>query len=170
MSEEANQRGTSIYLLNRVITMLPPILSEDLCSLREGEKKNTICLSIEITERAEIKKSTLKIFPAFISSKKRFTYEQLNRYMKGQEQNLFSDEQLKLAVLHSYEVARKFVEKEQTGDKEPLRISQDKLEYHLDEQERITGYSRSNEDSHNFLSFEKVIEKYMVLANNLVGE
>lgn len=170
ITEEANQRGTSIYLLNRVITMLPSILSEDLCSLREGKRKNTICLSIEITENAELKKSTLRIFPAFISSKKRFTYEQLNRYMQGEEQDLFSDEQLKSAVLNSYEVAKKFVEKEQTGEKEPLRISQDKLEYHLDEKERIIGFSRNNENSNNSLSFEKVIEKYMVLANNLVGE
>lgn len=170
IAEEANQRGTSIYLLNRVITMLPPILSEDLCSLREGERKNTICLSIEISGRAELKKSTLKIFPAFIRSKKRFTYEQLNRYMQGKERDFFEDEQLKLAVLNSYEVAKRFVEREQFGNQETLRISQDKLEYQTNQEEKIISLSRANEESSELISFEKVIEKYMVLANNLVGE
>lgn len=170
IEEEANQRGTSIYLLNRVITMLPAILSEDLCSLREGEKRNTICVALEITEKAELKKSTLKIFPAFIRSKKRFTYEQLNRYMSGKERDFFEDERLKEAVINSYLVAQRFLEKERFGNKETLRISRDKLEYQTDEKERIIGVSRVNEDSDDFLSFEKVIEKYMVLANNLVGE
>ena len=74
IDKEALKRGTSVYLVDRVIPMLPEVLSNDLCSLKP--KVDRLCFSVifEINNKAEI--LDYKISKSIIHSNKRFTYKE----------------------------------------------------------------------------------------------
>jgi ribonuclease R len=55
LDDEAYQRATSVYLVDRVVPMLPEVLSNDVCSLRPHEDKFTFSAVFELNDKAEIK-------------------------------------------------------------------------------------------------------------------
>ncbi|MCS7206299.1 MAG: VacB/RNase II family 3'-5' exoribonuclease [Leptospiraceae bacterium] len=74
LDKEALGRGTSYYLANRVIPMLPPVLSENLCSLVEGKNRLTVTVEMDIDARTgKIQKA--KFYRSIIRVNKRYTYE-----------------------------------------------------------------------------------------------
>lgn len=73
---EAYNRGTSIYLLDRVIPMLPERLSNDLCSLNPHENKYTISLFMEIDKKGNV--LSYSVHEAIINSKHRLNYDEVN--------------------------------------------------------------------------------------------
>ena len=86
LDKEALKRGNSVYLPDRVIPMLPEILSNDLCSLRPKEERYSLVCDIEISGSGEIK--SFEFFEAKIQSAQRLTYEQLEAYL---EENITED-------------------------------------------------------------------------------
>ena len=78
---EAYDRGTSVYLPNKVIPMLPEKLSNDLCSLNEKTKKKVIACLMEIDNSGNVISYDIK--KAFIISKHRMTYNNVNKIIKG---------------------------------------------------------------------------------------
>ena len=74
-------RGCSIYLVDRVIPMLPHILSDDVCSLVPNQKRFTVCAEMDINEDATFKH--IDVYPAIIESKRRFAYDEVNEYFSG---------------------------------------------------------------------------------------
>jgi len=78
---EAYMRGTSVYLVNRVIPMLPPRLSNELCSLNPRTKKLTIGLEMEINNNGEVVDN--EIFETVIETKHRMTYTNVNKILAG---------------------------------------------------------------------------------------
>lgn len=72
---EARERGTSVYLVDRVVPMLPENLSNDICSLKPHEDRLAYSVFIEITKRGVPK--DYKIVESVINSKRRFTYEEV---------------------------------------------------------------------------------------------
>ncbi len=74
IDQEAQERATSIYLVDRVIPMLPEILSNDLCSLRPHEDRLAFSAVFELNEAAEIKQSWFG--QTVINSDYRFSYEE----------------------------------------------------------------------------------------------
>lgn len=79
LDKEALSRGTSVYLMNDVIPMLPEKLSNDLCSLVEGKDRLTYSVFMEIDKSGEMINS--RITKSIIKSKKRFTYEQVQNIL-----------------------------------------------------------------------------------------
>ncbi len=73
LDDEAKERGTSVYLVDRVIPMLPEILSNDLCSLRPNEDRLAFSAVFEITPDAEVVGEWFG--QTIINSDKRFAYE-----------------------------------------------------------------------------------------------
>lgn len=73
LDDEAKERGTSVYLVDRVIPMLPEVLSNDLCSLRPNEDRLAFSAIFEITPAAEVIKEWYG--QTIINSDKRFSYE-----------------------------------------------------------------------------------------------
>ena len=73
LDDEAKERGTSVYLVDRVIPMLPEVLSNDLCSLRPNEDRLAFSAIFEITPAAEV--VTEWYGQTVINSNKRFAYE-----------------------------------------------------------------------------------------------
>lgn len=87
LDKEALQRGTSVYLINKVIPMLPKKLSNNLCSLNPDTIKLTLSVFMEINHNGKVVKSN--IYESFIKSKARLTYTEVSDFIEGKS-NIFS--------------------------------------------------------------------------------
>lgn len=77
IDKEALKRGTSIYLVDRVVPMLPEHLSNQLCSLQPNVDKLTFSCIMEITQNGDVVNYQLE--PSVIRSKRRFSYEEVQK-------------------------------------------------------------------------------------------
>lgn len=73
---DALSRASSIYLVNKVIPMLPEILSNELCSINPGQDRMALVSDVEINAQGEIVKN--EAYPAVINSKRRYSYDEVN--------------------------------------------------------------------------------------------
>ena len=78
---DARRRATSVYLVDRVIPMLPEALSNDVCSLKPGEARRTMTVDLLVNEVGEI--VDVDIYPAVIRSDARLTYDQAQELIDG---------------------------------------------------------------------------------------
>ncbi len=172
LDDEAYQRATSIYLVDRVVPMLPEVLSNFACSLRPEEEKYTFSAVFDLNDKAEIVNQWFG--RTVIYSDKRFSYEEAQHIIETQKGNIPSEISL---TGDAYQVENKIVEATLTLDKlaKVLRkkrmqngaISFDKVEvkFHLDENAEPTGvYFKQQKDSNH------LIEEFMLLANRKVSE
>lgn len=81
LDEEAKERGTSIYLTDRVIPMLPQVLSNGICSLNEGEDRLTLSCIMRIDKKGRIK--NYEIGESIINVTHRMTYHDVNEILSG---------------------------------------------------------------------------------------
>lgn len=79
LDREARRRGTSVYLGENVIPMLPPRLSDDLCSLRPGEERLTFSVFLIINNDGAVQNCSL--MPSIIRSLNRFSYEEVQEIL-----------------------------------------------------------------------------------------
>ncbi|AGX88837.1 RNB domain-containing ribonuclease [Mycoplasma parvum] len=165
--KEARERGNSIYLLNRVIPMLPSILSEKLCSLRENEEKHTICVYVEVNQEGKILFNTFKVFPSIIISKKRFTYSFLNQYFAGKNQLEGIELKIRATIKEVYEVFQLIDKRRKKEGKSSLMIMHFQLEHQINENEEIINVEIEKNNYPRIA--EKLIEVFMVLANQLIA-
>ena len=155
LDKEAFERGTSVYLVDRVIPMLPERLSNGLCSLRPNEDKLCFAAVFELDEKANI--VTEWFGKTVIHSNRRFTYEEVQEVIEAKEGD-FKDEILKLNELAYILRDRKF----KNG---AISFETTELKFKLDEKGKPTGvYIKERKDAH------KLIEDYMLLANRKVAE
>jgi len=98
IDQEANRRGSSIYMPDQKVTMLPPSLADDLCSLKLEKVRPAISMMVKINRLTEI--IDVDFFPSLVSIKHQLNY---------QEVNLMADENKEIAVL--YDIAQKFRKK-----------------------------------------------------------
>ncbi len=80
---EARKRATSVYLVDRVLPMLPEAISNNLCSLIPAEPREVIAVEIELSNNAGV--LGYRIFPAVITSKARLSYDQAQCLIDTQE-------------------------------------------------------------------------------------
>lgn len=74
-------RGTSVYLIDTVIPMLPVELSNELCSLKPGEVRLTVSVFMEISKKGKVE--NYKICKSYIKSRERMTYNDVTRILEG---------------------------------------------------------------------------------------
>jgi len=154
LNKEGYHRATSVYLVDRVVPMLPENISNVLCSLRPNEDKLCFSAVFEMDENAHIHKKWFG--KTVIHSDRRFTYEQAQEVIETGKGD-FSDEILLLDNLAKKLRAERF----KRGS-----IAFDKLEvkFHLDETGNPTGvFFKQMKDSN------KLIEDFMLLANKEVA-
>ena len=84
MDSEAKRRGFTLYLPNFNVPMLPRDLSDSLCSLKEGEKRATICCKIEINQEGDVV-GDAQFFAAWIKSHYRLNYTDVSNYLEEVE-------------------------------------------------------------------------------------
>lgn len=89
LDQEAKERGTSVYLVDRVIPMLPEVLSNDLCSLRPNEDRLAFSAIFELDQDAHIKNAWYG--QTVIHSDKRFSYEEAQEVLDTQNGPLLDE-------------------------------------------------------------------------------
>ena len=155
LDKEAEDRGTSVYLVDRVIPMLPERLSNGLCSLRPKEDKLCFAAVFELDEEAHIINEWFG--KTIIHSDRRFTYEEVQEVIENKAGD-FDTEILKLNALAYKLRDRKF----KNG---AISFETTEVKFKLDEQGKPTGvYVKERKDAH------KLIEDFMLLANKKVAE
>lgn len=155
LEEEAAKRATSVYLVDRVIPMLPEKLSNNVCSLVPGEERLCFSIVFEITEEGNIVKQW--IGKTVILSDKRFTYEEAQDIIKT------SAGQLSEEILVLHKIAEKLRLKRIANG--AILFERGELKFRLDENGfPIETYLKESKDSH------KLIEEFMLLANKRVAE
>ena len=179
LDEEAYQRATSIYLVDRVVPMLPEVLSNFACSLRPEEEKYTFSAVFELSPRAEIRKVWLG--RTVICSDARFAYEEaqavIEAFTAAEPSDFVMPEEVSIRPEGSYTVSKEMVEAivSLNALAEILRekrmkagaISFDKVEvkFLLDEHNNPLGvYTKESKEAN------KLIEEFMLLANRKVAE
>ena len=172
LDAEAYERATSVYLVDRVVPMLPEMLSNGVCSLRPNEEKLTFSAVFEINEKAQIIKQWFGRTVTY--SDKRFAYEEAqviienknnivpaNVSLTGQEYKV--DDAIVEAILKLDELAKILRKKRMKQG----AISFDRVEvkFNLDEAANPVGvYFKEAKDAN------KLIEEFMLLANRKVAE
>ena len=155
IEQEAYKRATSVYLVDRVVPMLPEVLSNVACSLRPNEDKYTFSGVFELDDNGKVKNSWFG--RTAIHSDRRFTYEEAQDIIEGKEGD-YKDEILTLDRLA----------KKMRADRMSVgAVNFDKVEvkFNLDDVHNPTGiYFKIGKDSN------KLIEEFMLLCNKKVSE
>jgi ribonuclease R/exosome complex exonuclease DIS3/RRP44 len=172
LDAEAYNRATSVYLVDRVVPMLPEVLSNFACSLRPNEEKYTFSAIFEISENAEVRNQWFG--RTVIYSDQRFAYEEAQHIIEtkgdtipaeialtGEEYTVSPE--IQQATLKLDELAKILRRKRLANG----AISFDKVEvkFHLNEAAEPTGvYFKVAKDANH------LIEEFMLLANRKVAE
>lgn len=172
LDDEAYQRATSVYLVDRVVPMLPEVLSNFACSLRPNEEKYTFSAIFEITEKAEVVNNWFG--RTVIYSDQRFAYEEAQYIIETKDNTIpietsitgaaykVSDEIVN-ATLKLDELAKIFRRKRMAAG----AISFDKVEVKFNlntNHEPIGVFFKTSKDANH------LIEEFMLLANKKVAE
>ena len=172
LDDEAYQRATSVYLVDRVVPMLPEVLSNFACSLRPNEEKYTFSAIFEITEKSQVVNQWFG--RTVIYSDQRFAYEEA-QYIIETKDNIIPEEisitgssyevsdEIRSATLKMDELAKIFRKRRMADG----AISFDKVEvkFNLDQAGEPQGvYFKIAKDANH------LIEEFMLLANKKVAE
>jgi ribonuclease R len=161
LDKEAYERGTSCYLPEKVIPMLPFQLSNELCSLKPGVDRLTISCDMEITPKGKVVKHD--VYPSVIRSYERMTYENVNKIFMGDEE--LNNKYIELIeMFYDMRNLAKALNKERTKhgsinfETEESYIKLDENGTAVDIVPRERGVS------------ETIIEEFMLKANQVVAE
>ena len=154
LDKEARKRGTSIYLVDRTIPMLPEVLSNDLCSLNANEPKYAFSAVFIMDKNAKVKERWFG--RTLIESDKRFTYEEAQEIL-DKKAGVFYDELKTLNDL-AYKLR---TEKFKNG---AIEFETEEVKFELDAAGKpIRVYKKERKDTH------KLVEDFMLLANREVA-
>lgn len=155
LDKEAYSRATSVYLVDRVIPMLPERLSNGVCSLRPNEDKLCFGVVFELDNEANV--VTEWFGRTVIHSNRRFSYEEAQEVIENKAGD-YAEELLKLNELAYVLRDRKF----KNG---AISFESTEVKFQLDEKGKPIGvYVKERKDAH------KLIEDFMLLANRKVAE
>lgn len=160
IDEEAFLRGNSVYLLNKVIPMLPFELSNGICSLNEGVDRLTLSCIMEVDKKGQV--INKKICESVINSKKRLVYDYVSDYLEDR----VSDDSLiglEETLKNMYELSKILQEKRREMGSIDFEVPEALIK--VTEDGWPTEILRRERRSAN-----KLIEDFMLLANTTVAE
>ena len=172
LDDEAYERATSVYLVDRVVPMLPEVLSNKACSLRPHEEKLTFSAVFQMNDTCEIKNEWFGRTVTY--SDARYAYEEAQAVIESKTNTIpaevsltgetyQTDQKIADAILKMNELAKIMRGKRMSSG----AISFDKVEvkFDLDEQANPVGvFFKTSKDAN------KLIEEFMLLANRKVSE
>ncbi|HOU01696.1 MAG: ribonuclease R [Bacteroidales bacterium] len=153
--EEAKQRATSVYLVDRVVPMLPERLSNNICSLNPSEDKLTYSAVFELNEKSEILNEWYG--RTIINSNRRFSYEEVQEIIDKGEGELRDE----ILVLHK--LAQNLRTRRYAGG--AFSFEKVEVQFDLDDEGRPLGIKFRQMGTAN-----QLIEEFMILANLKVAE
>lgn len=159
LDDEAYFRGTSVYLVDRVLPMLPYKLSNGICSLNENEDRFAFSCEMIIDDKGDI--GHYEIFKSIIRSRKKMTYEEVNKIL---EENTTSDDYKPFEktlllmnelskILRKKMIRRGYIEFESTEAK--IKVDENCHPTHIESRVQRSG--------------EELIENFMIAANETVA-
>lgn len=155
IDKEAYRRGTSVYLVDRTVPMLPERLCNRICSLRPDEEKLCFSVVFELDNNAKVKNS--HITRTIIKSDRRFTYEEAQNIIESGEGD-FAEEILTLNRLATALRKQRF-------ENGAIDFDRQEMKFIIDEKGRpISVYNKVSKEAN------KLIEEFMLLANRTVAE
>ena len=155
LDKEALLRGNSVYLVDRVIPMLPERLSNELCSLRPHEDKLTFSAVFELDPNCNVLSSWFG--KTIIHSDHRFTYEDAQEIIEG------GDGPFKKEITQINKLAQKC--RKQRLSNGALNVKSNEVRFRLDEEgEPIETVLKVSKEAH------QLIEEFMLLANREVAK
>lgn len=161
VDKEAQARGTSVYLVDRTVPMLPEKLCNKLCSLRPDEDKLTFSTVFEISPKAEVVKQW--IGRTVIRSNARLNYEQAQDIITGAPAAKDFSEELNNAITVLNGIAS--ILRENKFKNGAIRFERPEMKVEIDENGKPTGVHQAISNESHWL-----IEEFMLLANRTVAE
>ena len=172
LDNEAYERATSVYLVDRVVPMLPEILSNNACSLRPHEEKYTFSAVFKINDNAEVKDQWFGRTVTY--SDARFAYEEAQSIIETKSNVIPKDisltgksyktsQEITNAILKLDELAK--IMRRQRMKNGAISFDKVEVKFNLDEKANPVGvYFKTSKDAN------KLIEEFMLLANKKVAE
>ncbi|HBS11770.1 MAG TPA: ribonuclease R [Flavobacteriaceae bacterium] len=172
LEEEAYSRATSVYLVDRVVPMLPEVLSNGVCSLRPNEEKLTFSAVFEMDEKAHIIKEWFGRTVTY--SDQRFAYEEAQEIIESKSDIISEDisitgesytvkKEIVTATLKLDELAKKL--RKRRMQQGAITFDRVEVKFNLDEEANPIGvFFKESKDAN------KLIEEFMLLANRKVAE
>ncbi|MBQ4570964.1 MAG: ribonuclease R [Bacilli bacterium] len=158
---EAFERGTSVYLPDRVIPMLPKKLSNGICSLNEGVDRLVMCCEMEIDNSGNVVNS--EIFEGVINSRHRMTYDDVNMILKGDKELINKYHDIYDMLLNANKLSKILNNKRETRGAFMFETPEAKII--LNEKGNVVDIVlRQRFDA------ECLIEEFMLISNECVAE
>jgi len=155
VEKEAYKRGTSVYLVDRVIPMLPEYLSNELCSLKPHVDRLTFSCLMEVDAQTEV--VNYRITPSIIHSKRRFTYEEVQDIVDGKVPDELAAVLKDMDKMRARLTAKRF----EVGG---IDFETPEVRFILDEKGKpLQVIPRKRLNSH------RLVEEFMLLANQTVA-
>jgi exoribonuclease-2 len=148
---EAMARGTSIYLPDQRIPMIPPALAEGSCSLIVGEKRRALSFLVQLDEEARVQE--YQILPGLVQVERRLSYETTDLLLEEMDEEL--------SILQG--LAEKLFQKRM--DRGAVFIPRPERVIRVSREKEISFYKRNRESSS-----QKMVAEYMILANQLAAQ
>lgn len=151
---EAAERATSVYFVGKVVPMLPEKLSNNVCSLVPDKDRLTFSVMVKITPRGKVLSYDIK--KTVINSKRRFSYEEVQKILDDGKGELFEQ------IYQLNKIAGVLRKKRETAGS--INFSTPEVEFKLDDKGKPVDVKiKKSDESHG------LIEELMLLANKLVA-
>lgn len=162
LDKEALLRGTSIYMLNRVIPMLPRELSNGICSLNEGQDRYTLSVSMEIDNKGKIISS--EVYKGIINVTRRMSYKDVQAILDNSNEEIVTKYKDYIADFKLMEELAKIL-KEKRITKGYLNLDIPESKIILDQD----GYA-IDVCKYETTFANEIIEQFMLAANETIAE
>ena len=162
LDKEALKRGTSVYLIDQVIPMLPKALSNDICSLNPGKDRLTLSIDMEVSPEGTV--VSHEIYESVINSKERLVYDDVSDLLEKNDPQVaarYDHIKNRLYMMNNLAVRLR----KNREDRGSLDFDLDEAYITLDEQGLPAHIGIASRRSAN-----KLIEEFMLLANETVAE
>lgn len=162
LDQEAYDRGTSVYLTDRVVPMIPQRLSNGICSLNPQVPRLTMSCDMEINPQGKIVKH--QIFPSVIQTAARMTYTAVNQIFEGQDEDILAEYQDLVTMFHEMRELHEILEamRERRG---AISFEDREAKVIVDEE----GHPQAIEMRTRGVA-ERMIESFMLAANETVAQ
>lgn len=162
LDKEAADRGTSVYLVDRVIPMLPEVLSNGLCSLNPNEDKFTFSVMMEVDQNGGV--IEFDINESIIRSNERMTYKNVFKLLNGEDDSL--------AVRYSHIMPELKMMRKLAAILRKKRRSRGSIDFDFKESKVILGPDGipSEITKYEITEANRIIEEFMLLCNETVAE
>ena len=162
LDKEALIRGTSIYMLGKVIPMLPRELSNGICSLNAGEDRFTLSCSMEINPKGKVVSS--EVYKGIINVTERMNYHDVQKIIDGTDKKVLKKYEPYIQNFKDMEKLAKIL-KARRIEEGYLNLDIPESKIDLDENGKVTNISKYETSFAN-----EIIEQFMLSANETIAE